>query len=1029
MRTPIIDPRTRQQVIQMVKEMAPHYTPEWRFSPDDPDPGTALAWMVADMLEENIHRLNKLPHKQFVSFLNLLNTSLLSARPAQAHLTFKLNEGTRQPVHIPKGTQVGAAVPGLEESVMFETEKALHVTNAKIQQLLEVSYKQDSIRSLPTDIFTSSNGQIESSQMAPIELFGDHDAEQMQEHSLFIGHESVLNIVHPAVIEIRLLNEQRTYDLPQIAEKLSHADHMEWSYLSSEQEWVPFDEVTAQDHHVRLTKQIKKPLVRDSVYNDSDELFWIRAKVKRFDTAYQFLSDGQLEMDGLQLQSRNLPQEGLAIGPDLLFQNDIEENADGCYPFSPFFAPYGLFYLASQEVFSKKDGQVSIAFNMKAIRNQLMKDKPPDIKWKMVMKRSDFAEKEKPRISIELVYWEYWNGQGWVRLDVSEEQEQLFHDLSEEEIKGELHFNIPTDMEETYVNSHLNYWIRGRVISIENLYETDGIYLSPWLSHFQLSYSYSDMQPLEACHAKNNGEWQNLTGSLLYSRTATRPFFPVENQVPALYMRFDEPPVGGPVSMYFSMTSSNRMSEQPPYMEWQYLSRQGAGAQWVLLKTRDETDGLYENGTVQFSAPPDFVKRKRFGQEGYWIRVMNRDEKLEREDFSRPRLAAIYMNTVNATQQETVLDEFPDPLPDAAGHVFQLNRKPIMNEQVWVDETGQRTEEEWEEFARHYPDQIEWVKDSAGILQRVWIKWEHTENLLHAKGQDRYYELDRAAGQLRFGDGTTGKALPVLGSDAVRVNYRVVQGKYGNVPRHAIQQLQQSIAFIESVTNMEPAAGGTDVETLPDALQRGPQKLKHRGRAVTTEDFEWLIREAYPAIAKVTCLSAWPGKTSGSGASLAVVLLPESGLDNPAYLSGLKKQVRTFLLDKASAMIAFSDQLEIMEAAWIEISVQAEIVIHDMDESIPAEVEAVERLEAYLDPFTGNEQREGWDIGQTVHISQFYALLKKIHAVNYVHQCKMSMHRVEKGQRVEISNQQWEQTRHGVIRSGKHTVMVRVQEG
>src|SRR5690606_1385550 len=85
---PTIDERNMEQLIEQIKRLAPAYTPEWRFRPDDPDPGTALSLMFAHLLAGNIERLNQVPMKSFLAFLNRFHVELAQARPALAQVTF-----------------------------------------------------------------------------------------------------------------------------------------------------------------------------------------------------------------------------------------------------------------------------------------------------------------------------------------------------------------------------------------------------------------------------------------------------------------------------------------------------------------------------------------------------------------------------------------------------------------------------------------------------------------------------------------------------------------------------------------------------------------------------------------------------------------------------------------------------------------------------------------------------------------------------------------------------------------------------
>src|SRR5690606_4225905 len=114
-------PRDAAALIERMKRLAPYYTPEWRFRPEDPDPGTALFLLFAKLLEGNIRRLNQVPHKSLLTFLNQFGAALLPARPALAQVVFELAEGADEPVYIEPGTQLSAPPPpGNPEPVLFE---------------------------------------------------------------------------------------------------------------------------------------------------------------------------------------------------------------------------------------------------------------------------------------------------------------------------------------------------------------------------------------------------------------------------------------------------------------------------------------------------------------------------------------------------------------------------------------------------------------------------------------------------------------------------------------------------------------------------------------------------------------------------------------------------------------------------------------------------------------------------------------------------------------------------------------------
>ena len=267
---------------------------------------------------------------------------------------------------------------------------------------------------------------------------------------------------------------------------------------------------------------------------------------------------------------------------------------------------------------------------------------------------------------------------------------------------------------------------------------------------------------------------------------------------------------------------------------------------------------------------------------------------------------------------------------------------------------------------------------------------------------------------------------PKGGLEQLKVTYQVTSGQIGNVGARQINQMQDSIAFVGEVYNPEPASGGCQAEKLESALARGPEMLKHRNRAVSSKDYEWLASEAYPNIAKVTCIpnrNAYMQKEIGA---MTLVILPKEGQQGSSTFPELKKQVERFILGRASSLVAFPERLQVIEPVYMEISVSAIVAVEGMDAVVLTEIQALEKLNRFLDPLTGNFDGKGWAIGEQIHPSVFYALLKSIRAISHVEKLYMTVYKIEDGERVELDVNRLPSLPHGIIVSGKHKVVVNV---
>lgn len=1020
MQPPKIDFRDKGSLIRQMKEMAPYYTPEWRFNPENPDPGSALFLLFADMFMGNIHRLNRVPMKNFIAFMNSFDVSLLTARPATAYITFTLSEGTPNSVLIPKGTQISADAPeGSDDEIFFETMQNVLITPAKLMDVYNVSKMYDSIIHIERG-FPNVNTAL---GIEPFDFFSYPESENLQAHSLFIGHRDMFNIREGARIELQINNSLKKFKESALLEKLCNPSLVEWSY-GTKKDWKLFDEVKLENHRIILIKKQRVELIEQEI--DELENRWIQCRLKQRKYNPFFVEGEEPEMDGIRMRSQYLHENSESgIYPEFLFHNDIQLDQEGFYPFGEHFLPLAEFYVSSQEALSKKHALITMKFYLKTIPNKLGPEPVTDIEWKLIMKESKFDKPEITRISVVKVIWEYWNGNTWVILLRDKPSEGVFYYPSE--FEQTIQFICPEDIEETFVNSHLNFWIRAKIVSIDNQYAANSIYLSPWIEQVKFDYSYLDCSyPVHGCISFNNLEFINRTGEVSSTGRSFRPYYSVDGNQGAVYLGFDTPPLKGPTSLYISLKQQKYIQEDRPIIEWEYLARQRESMEWLPLKIVDETDSLTQSGTVQFAGPANFVNNSLFGKDLYWIRIVNRDQKFETLDDTLPIpvVKGLHLNTIKTIQRESIFQEFPEKIISGVTEYYQLYKYPLVSEEVWIDETDYLSEIELEELKKKHPECVQVEYDAEESVQKIWVLWKSVEDFHNSTSEDRHYKINQTSGQITFGEGRRGRIPPNLGVDKIKVNYEVIDGKIGNVEALQIKNLQQSLAFVDTVFNPEPAGGGCDMESLEEVIKRGPKVLKHRNRAVTAEDFEWLARQAYPNIAKIKCMANYNVNMEKEIGAITIIALPKGGGSGLQFFPELKKQVEAYLLERAANTVAFPGKIQVIQPIYLEISIYAVIAVNSPNHIIPVEIQSLAKLNKFLDPFTGNYEEKGWEIGQSIHSTIFYALLQSVRDVSHVDKLFMTVHKIENDDRSEISLVQMEKIINGIVVNGKHKVEV-----
>jgi predicted phage baseplate assembly protein len=115
-----------------LRRRIPRYTPEWTDF-NESDPGITLIELFAWLADILVYRINKIPDKAYIKFLQMLNIQLNLPAAAQAYLTFTLtSQDLPNAITIPGGTQVSLASSS-GGPVIFATTDNLYACGATLQ--------------------------------------------------------------------------------------------------------------------------------------------------------------------------------------------------------------------------------------------------------------------------------------------------------------------------------------------------------------------------------------------------------------------------------------------------------------------------------------------------------------------------------------------------------------------------------------------------------------------------------------------------------------------------------------------------------------------------------------------------------------------------------------------------------------------------------------------------------------------------------------------------------------------------------
>lgn len=451
----------------------------------------------------------------------------------------------------------------------------------------------------------------------------------------------------------------------------------------------------------------------------------------------------------------------------------------------------------------------------------------------------------------------------------------------------------------------------------------------------------------------------------------------------------------------------------PPRLLWEYFN----GQEWRSLTVRDQSNSFAYPGLIEFLPPADFAPSEELGlAPKYWLRVQWQGGNYTLE----PRLQRLLFNTTMAAETKTFANEILGSSDGTANQKFYTTQTPIL--------PGQQLDVQEPELPS--------IAETAALVvtnqssRQVWIRWQEVPDFYNSQPSDRHYVLNRFTGEILFGNGRNGR-IPPIGVGNIRMTrYQTGGGKAGNQPRNAITQLATTIAYVDRVTNLEPAAGGTAAETLEVLRERVPRQLRHRHRAVTLEDYEDLAKQAAFEVSRAKCVPLYdlveiynqftsnPDLTFkdefkaefGRPGTLSLILIPQSDVPNPSPTLQLIDRVRDYL-DRRRLP---TTRLVVVGPYYIPVDVEVEIALTSLERANAVKSQVLQKLEQFLHPLTGGVDKTGWNFGRHPYPSDFYALLEAIPGVDHVRQLQVSQ--------LPLANIQPQDNAPFLIYSGTHQI-------
>ncbi|HEY2044573.1 MAG TPA: putative baseplate assembly protein [Jatrophihabitans sp.] len=151
---PELDDRKFQDLVDEAKRLIPRYCPEWT-NHNVSDPGVALIELFAWMSEMVLFRINQVPERLYVHFLNMIGVEPFPPAVARTDLTFWLTTVLDAPVVVPANTQVmtaAGASSGASEAVVFTTARDLVIEPPQLRSAKTMTAREERVADVWDDL-------------------------------------------------------------------------------------------------------------------------------------------------------------------------------------------------------------------------------------------------------------------------------------------------------------------------------------------------------------------------------------------------------------------------------------------------------------------------------------------------------------------------------------------------------------------------------------------------------------------------------------------------------------------------------------------------------------------------------------------------------------------------------------------------------------------------------------------------------------------------------------------------------------
>ncbi|MBP0003244.1 MAG: putative baseplate assembly protein [Cyanobacteria bacterium SBC] len=573
-----IDDRTYDDIVKQTETLARDFT-DWQPLDTELDAGGALVRIFARMMEVALDRLNRIPDRNFLAFLDLIGTQMLPPQPARVPITFHLAAGSPRDAFVPAKTRLAATpMEGETEEVLFEIDRPLFVTPVQLTSVFVREPDTGKYGDYTQDATTENGASFPVMQ-------GDRQIP----HQLYLASDDIFTLPDNKTVTIIITSSD--------AERLN-ALPISWHYWNGEiWQRILQDNITntVEVNSTELKTEIRKFPTLSYIEINGVNAAWLRADLEIPLPRDRFTN-------GQTIERANLSIDTVLSGSQLL---DIQT------PFLPFGDrnPPSEFFLSVEEAFLKPNANVTF-----------------DISFSQIGIASS-------NINLE---FSYWYDDNWQVLE-SEEIEDSTENFTQD---GTVTFTVPTNWQPSTIQEIEARWLRVRIEDgtytqlpeIESI-EVDYTWDLPTIDRIQVEYTITADPELPELGFNNTipidftkafypfGEQPRFNDAFYFSLKSeyAKPNVKVTIEEVELGNSADFPPNPSD-DLELQWEVSNGQTWKPlgistPSNTTSEPNRNFQDETLAFTKTQNKTN------SISFDLPDDIAPRIENGEERYWVRA------------------------------------------------------------------------------------------------------------------------------------------------------------------------------------------------------------------------------------------------------------------------------------------------------------------------------------------------------------------------------------------------------------------------